>query len=73
NPRTMDVNEKVNRFLHSIVQSSTFSATEELLAENQSLHQRIAALQRTEQNLLRHTQDLSRRLTSRQQLYHNRR
>ncbi|KAK4185258.1 hypothetical protein QBC35DRAFT_351878, partial [Podospora australis] len=64
---TMTPAEKVDRFLHSIAQSPTFNAAEELLAENRSLHQRIAALQRTEQTLLKDIHDLTRNLTSSQQ------
>ncbi|KAK3986768.1 hypothetical protein QBC44DRAFT_133408 [Cladorrhinum sp. PSN332] len=65
--------ERSNRFLHTIPQSPRFNATEELLVENRGLHQRISALQRTEQTLLKDIQDLSRRLAGSQQRYDNRR
>ncbi|KAK4221518.1 hypothetical protein QBC38DRAFT_125818 [Podospora fimiseda] len=45
----------------------------EILAENRSLHQRIAAMQRTELDLLNENRKLSRKLTAAQQHYEVRR
>ncbi|KAJ4302488.1 hypothetical protein N0V88_002634 [Collariella sp. IMI 366227] len=72
NPTTKPLNEreKVQRFLRSM---SPPSPTQELLKENRSLHQRIAALQRTEQGLLTDNQELARRLASAQKRHDSRR
>jgi hypothetical protein len=64
------VDEKVQRFLRSM---SPPSPTEELKKENRSLHQRVAALQRTERDLLNDNQDLARRLASTQKRQETRR
>lgn len=64
---------------HGQFQSSTPTAlrqtdpSEELAAENRSLHQRIAAMQRTELDLLNDNQRLSRKLAAAQQHYELRR
>jgi len=50
------LNDRVLRYLDSIPQNEPEEAESELLLENRSLHQRIAALQRTERDLLRENQ-----------------
>ncbi|AEO63694.1 uncharacterized protein THITE_2109227 [Thermothielavioides terrestris NRRL 8126] len=62
-PATQALNDKVQRFLNSMSPSND---AEELVKENRSLHQRIAALQRTERDLLNDNQDLARRLSAAQ-------
>ncbi|KAL2169526.1 hypothetical protein VTG60DRAFT_5919 [Thermothelomyces hinnuleus] len=47
------------------------SPTEALIKENSSLHQRIAALQRTESDLLNENQELVRKLASAQRRYNS--
>jgi len=49
------------------------SFTDGLVKENRSLHQRIAALQRTESDLLNENQELAGRLSSAQRRYNSRR
>ncbi|KAK4234095.1 hypothetical protein C8A03DRAFT_18939, partial [Achaetomium macrosporum] len=69
-PAAQTLNEKVQRFLRSM---NTPSPTEELMKENRSLHQRVAALQRTELDLLNDNQDLAPRLASTQKRQETRR
>ncbi|KAK3307785.1 uncharacterized protein B0T15DRAFT_549614 [Chaetomium strumarium] len=69
-PAAQTVDEKVQRFLRSM---SPPSPTEELKKENRSLHQRVAALQLTERDLLNDNQDLARRLASTQKRQETRR
>ncbi|KAK4104401.1 hypothetical protein N658DRAFT_483352 [Parathielavia hyrcaniae] len=69
-PASQDVNEKVQRFLRSM---SPPNPMDELAKENRSLHQRIAALQRTERDLLNDNQELARRLASNQKRHDTRR
>ncbi|KAK3681296.1 hypothetical protein B0T22DRAFT_485388 [Podospora appendiculata] len=70
--RDRGVDEKVSRFLNSISHPSV-DAKKELLAENRSLHQRVAALQRTERDLLKENQDLTCQLAGFRQHYETRR
>jgi hypothetical protein len=49
------------------------NAADELAKENRSLHQRVAALQRTERDLLNDNQELARRLSSTQKRHDTRR
>jgi hypothetical protein len=51
---------------------ATLDSTEELAKENRSLHQRIAALQRTETDLLSENQSLAHKLTSVQKRHESR-
>jgi hypothetical protein len=51
---------------------ATLDPTEELAKENRSLHQRIAALQRTENDLLNENQSLAHKLTSVQKRHESR-
>ncbi|KAK3986775.1 hypothetical protein QBC44DRAFT_332733 [Cladorrhinum sp. PSN332] len=53
--------------------NATATASSEIVAENRSLHQRIAAMQRTELDLLNDNQKLSRKLAAAQQHYETRR
>lgn len=53
-------NHRVNRFLQSIAAQSPVDPDKELLMENRGLYQRVAALQRTERELLADNQDLMR-------------
>ncbi|KAK4039879.1 hypothetical protein C8A01DRAFT_16192 [Parachaetomium inaequale] len=69
-PTAQALNEKVHKYLYSM---NPPSHTEELVKENRSLHQRIAALQRTETDLLNENQDLARKLSSTQKRYETRR
>ncbi|KAL2130953.1 hypothetical protein VTI74DRAFT_5736 [Chaetomium olivicolor] len=68
--KPLDEKEKVQRFLRSMTPPSPI---QELIKENRSLQQRIAALQRTEQGLLNDNQDLARRLASAQKRHDTRR
>lgn len=56
--------ERINRFLHSMAQQSAQGPEGELVQENRSLYQRIAALQRTERELLAENQELTRKFTT---------
>lgn len=69
-PEMQALNDKVQRFLNSMAPPN---AGEEVMKENRSLHQRIAALQRTERDLLNDNQDLARRLSSTQKRHDARR
>jgi hypothetical protein len=64
--------ERINRFFQSMAQQAAQSSESELLQENKSLHQRIAALQRTERDLLAEYQNLTRKLGAMKQ-HHERR
>ncbi|KAK3326980.1 hypothetical protein B0T19DRAFT_441006 [Cercophora scortea] len=62
--RAVTVDDKVSRFLNSIAPPLAVDAKLELLAENRSLLQRIAALQCTERELLKDNQKLTGQLSS---------
>ncbi|KAK4140014.1 uncharacterized protein C8A04DRAFT_40282 [Dichotomopilus funicola] len=64
--------ERINRFLQSMPQQGSQVNDVELTEENRSLYQRIAALQRTERELLVENQDLTRKLAAMKQ-HHERR
>ncbi|KAK4121187.1 hypothetical protein N657DRAFT_623362 [Parathielavia appendiculata] len=68
-PASEDIPE-VQRFLRSM---SPPNPMDELAKENRSLQQRIAALQRTERDLLNDNQELARRLASNQKRHDTRR
>jgi len=51
---------RVNRFLQSITVQAPVDPDKELLLENRGLYQRVAALQRTERELMADNQDLMR-------------
>lgn len=53
--------ERINRFLTSMAQQAAQDAESELVQENKSLYQRIAALQRTERELLAENQEVTRK------------
>lgn len=68
--RGIATNEKVNRLLHSISNTSApLESQAELLLENRSLQQRISALQRTESDLLEQNQRLTHQLESLKKQY----
>jgi len=56
--------QRVDRLFQSMTQPATPDPNKEILAENQSLHQRVAALQRTERDLLTENQDAMRQNSS---------
>ena len=69
-PATQSLNDKVDRFFRSM---APVDLGEDLAKENRSLHQRVAALQRTERDLLNDNQELARRLASVQKRHDSRR
>ncbi len=69
-PTTQSLNDKVDRFFRSM---APVDLGEDLAKENRSLHQRVAALQRTERDLLNDNQELARRLASVQKRHDSRR
>lgn len=71
-PSTTTQTNVIKAYMSSYsVKSPSF--TEGLVKENRSLHQRIAALQRTESDLLNENQELVGRLSSAQRRYNSRR
>ncbi|KAK0717379.1 hypothetical protein B0T26DRAFT_709764 [Lasiosphaeria miniovina] len=64
------MNERVNRFLHSVVPNPVPVT---LLEENRSLHQRVSALQGSEQELLKENQNLAQQLATQKQHHETRR
>ncbi len=69
-PGTRALNDKIDRFLRSM---TPIDLGDDLAKENRSLHQRVAALQRTERDLLNDNQELARRLASVQKRHDTRR